>query len=60
VPTPKKNWTESEKNESLAKTIQTFRKKLREGVLDEKEIEINILSTRERNRNKHIINYYGC
>ncbi|ACL30918.1 HslU--HslV peptidase ATPase subunit [Buchnera aphidicola] len=45
VPTPKKNWTESEKNESLAKTIQTFRKKLREGVLDEKEIEINILST---------------
>ncbi|QCI21282.1 HslU--HslV peptidase ATPase subunit [Buchnera aphidicola (Hyperomyzus lactucae)] len=45
VPTPKKNWTENEKNESLLNTIQTFRKKLREGVLDEKEIEINVLST---------------
>ncbi|MCU4137228.1 HslU--HslV peptidase ATPase subunit [Buchnera aphidicola (Sitobion miscanthi)] len=45
VPTPKKNWAENEKNESLLKTIQTFRKKLREGVLDEKEIEINVLAT---------------
>ncbi|QCI17949.1 HslU--HslV peptidase ATPase subunit [Buchnera aphidicola (Acyrthosiphon lactucae)] len=45
VPRPKKNWTESEKNESLSKTIQIFRKKLREGVLDEKEIEINVLAT---------------
>lgn len=45
VPTPKKNWTENEKNESLLNTIQTFRKKLREGILDEKEIEIEVLST---------------
>ncbi|AEO08908.1 ATP-dependent protease ATP-binding subunit HslU [Buchnera aphidicola str. Ak (Acyrthosiphon kondoi)] len=45
VPRPKKNWTENEKNESLLKTIQIFRKKLREGVLDEKEIEINVLAT---------------
>lgn len=45
VPRPDKNWTEHEKNESLLKTIQAFRKKLREGLLDEKEIEINLLST---------------
>ncbi|AEO08341.1 HslU--HslV peptidase ATPase subunit [Buchnera aphidicola] len=45
VPRPDKNWTENEKNESLSKTIQIFRKKLREGLLDEKEIEINLLST---------------
>ncbi|AHG59828.1 HslU--HslV peptidase ATPase subunit [Buchnera aphidicola] len=45
VPTPNKNVTEKEKNESLLKTIQIFRKKLREGVLDEKEIEINVLAT---------------
>ncbi|QCI23002.1 HslU--HslV peptidase ATPase subunit [Buchnera aphidicola] len=45
VPRPKKNWAENEKNESLSKTIQIFRKKLREGVLDDKEIEINVLAT---------------
>ncbi|WAI11754.1 MAG: HslU--HslV peptidase ATPase subunit [Buchnera aphidicola (Macrosiphum albifrons)] len=45
VPRPKKNWTENEKNESLSKTVQIFRKKLREGVLDDKEIEINVLAT---------------
>lgn len=45
VPTPKKNGSEKEKNESLLNTIQTFRKKLREGLLDEKEIEINVLTT---------------
>lgn len=45
VPRPKNNWTENEKNESLSNTLQTFRKKLREGVLDEKEIEINVLAT---------------
>lgn len=45
VPRPDKNWTEKEKNESFSKTIQIFRKKLREGSLDEKEIEINLLST---------------
>jgi len=45
VPRPKKNWSENEKNESLLKTIQIFRKKLREGVLDDKEIEINVLAS---------------
>ncbi|QCI24074.1 HslU--HslV peptidase ATPase subunit [Buchnera aphidicola (Macrosiphoniella sanborni)] len=45
VPRPNKNWTDNEKNESLLKTIQIFRKKLREGLLDNKEIEINLLST---------------
>jgi ATP-dependent HslUV protease ATP-binding subunit HslU len=45
VPRPKNNWTENEKNESLLNTLQIFRKKLREGVLDEKEIEINVLAT---------------
>ncbi|QCI21846.1 HslU--HslV peptidase ATPase subunit [Buchnera aphidicola (Hyadaphis tataricae)] len=45
VPRPKENWTEKEKNESLLNTIQKFRKKLREGVLDDKEIEINVLTT---------------
>ncbi|QCI22398.1 HslU--HslV peptidase ATPase subunit [Buchnera aphidicola] len=45
VPTPKNNCSEKEKNESLLKTIQIFRKKLREGLLDEKEIEINVLTT---------------
>jgi ATP-dependent HslUV protease ATP-binding subunit HslU len=45
VPRPKENWTEKEKNESLLNTIQKFRKKLREGVLDNKEIEINVLTT---------------
>lgn len=45
VPRPKNNWTENEKNESLLNTLQVFRKKLREGVLNEKEIEINVLAT---------------
>ncbi|QCI24608.1 HslU--HslV peptidase ATPase subunit [Buchnera aphidicola (Muscaphis stroyani)] len=45
VPRPKNNWTETEKNESLIKTIQKFRKKLREGTLNEREIEINVLSS---------------
>lgn len=42
VPTVKKNWKESEDSNRPLTTIQTFRKKLREGELDEKEIEINI------------------
>ncbi|QCI19087.1 HslU--HslV peptidase ATPase subunit [Buchnera aphidicola] len=45
VPRPKNNWTENEKNESLSNTLQIFRKKLREGVLDDKEIEINLLAS---------------
>ncbi|WP_343154230.1 HslU--HslV peptidase ATPase subunit [Buchnera aphidicola] len=45
VPRPKNNWSENEKNERLLNTLQIFRKKLREGVLDDKEIEINLLST---------------
>ncbi|ALD15499.1 ATP-dependent protease ATP-binding subunit HslU [Buchnera aphidicola (Aphis glycines)] len=45
VPRPKSNWKENENNESLINTLQIFRKKLREGVLDDKEIEINLLSS---------------
>jgi ATP-dependent HslUV protease ATP-binding subunit HslU len=45
VPRPPNNWAEDQKNKSLLNTIQIFRKKLREGLLDEKEIEINVLST---------------
>nr|GFB93447.1 ATP-dependent protease HslVU (ClpYQ), ATPase subunit-like protein [Tanacetum cinerariifolium] len=45
VPRPKSNWKENEKNESLTNTLQIFRKKLREGVLDDKEIEINLLAS---------------
>ncbi|WP_343190299.1 HslU--HslV peptidase ATPase subunit [Buchnera aphidicola (Mollitrichosiphum nigrofasciatum)] len=45
VPTIKnKSGKESEKNKPLT-TIKTFRKKLRRGELDDKEIEINIIST---------------
>lgn len=42
VPTVKKNWKESEDSKQPSNTIQIFRKKLRDGELDEKEIEINI------------------
>ncbi|MCW5196795.1 HslU--HslV peptidase ATPase subunit [Buchnera aphidicola (Pemphigus obesinymphae)] len=42
VPTVKKNWKESEDSKKPSNTIQAFRKKLRDGELDEKEIEINI------------------
>lgn len=42
VPTVKKNWQESEDSKQPSSTIQVFRKKLRDGELDEKEIEINI------------------
>lgn len=42
VPTVKKNWKESEDSKQPSSTIQVFRKKLRDGELDEKEIEINI------------------
>ncbi|WP_343192149.1 HslU--HslV peptidase ATPase subunit [Buchnera aphidicola (Formosaphis micheliae)] len=45
VPTPKKNWKENEDNNRPSNTIQIFRKKLREGELDDKEIEINISTT---------------
>ncbi|CAL4325621.1 HslU--HslV peptidase ATPase subunit [Buchnera aphidicola] len=42
VPTVKKNWKESDDSNQPSSTIQIFRKKLRNGELDEKEIEINI------------------
>lgn len=45
VPRHKNSWSEDQKNESLLNTIQIFRKKLREGLLDEKEIEINVTAT---------------
>ncbi|CAL4325702.1 ATP-dependent protease ATPase subunit HslU [Buchnera aphidicola (Eriosoma grossulariae)] len=42
VPTPKNNWDKNTKNEKPLSTIQSFRKKLREGDLNDKEIEINV------------------
>ncbi|XBC40744.1 MAG: HslU--HslV peptidase ATPase subunit [Buchnera aphidicola (Nurudea yanoniella)] len=45
VPTIEKNWKDSEKSNQPIAAMQLFRKKLREGKLDEKEIEINIAST---------------
>ncbi|QIQ41564.1 MAG: HslU--HslV peptidase ATPase subunit [Buchnera aphidicola (Aphis urticata)] len=45
VPRAKNHCTDNEKNNSLLNTVQIFRKKLREGVLDDKEIEINLLAS---------------
>lgn len=42
VPRPENKWTTEKKDEQPQDTIQIFRKKLREGLLDEKEIEIQI------------------
>ncbi|XBC41769.1 MAG: HslU--HslV peptidase ATPase subunit [Buchnera aphidicola (Kaburagia rhusicola rhusicola)] len=42
VPTIEKEWKESEISNKPTAAIQLFKKKLREGQLDEKEIEINI------------------
>jgi ATP-dependent HslUV protease ATP-binding subunit HslU len=42
VPTPKKNWKNNEVDERPLSTIKIFRKKLQEGKLNDKEIEINI------------------
>ncbi|XBC38173.1 MAG: HslU--HslV peptidase ATPase subunit [Buchnera aphidicola (Floraphis choui)] len=45
VPTIEKKWEKSETPNKPNAAIQLFRKKLREGQLDEKEIEINISTT---------------
>jgi len=45
VPTVEKKWKESDSSNKPVAAIQLFRKKLREGQLDEKEIEINISTT---------------
>lgn len=42
IPPAKNNWGQSEQNQEPSAARQTFRKKLREGELDEKEIEINL------------------
>ncbi|CAL4325769.1 ATP-dependent protease ATPase subunit HslU [Buchnera aphidicola (Neophyllaphis podocarpi)] len=42
IPTPKNDWGKSDKIKEPKATIQSFRKKLREGKLDNKDIEINV------------------
>ncbi|MXP67927.1 HslU--HslV peptidase ATPase subunit [Pantoea sp. Aalb] len=42
IPPTKNNWGQSEESNEVPATRQSFRKKLREGQLDEKEIEINL------------------
>ena len=45
VPTAPENWNKTEEKNKPLSTIEIFRKKLRSGELDEKEIEINISAT---------------
>lgn len=42
LPPPRDAWGENEKQEDTSNTRQIFRKKLREGQLDDKEIEIDV------------------
>ncbi len=42
IPPAKNNWTQLEENKEPSATRQTFRKKLREGQLNEKEIELDL------------------
>ncbi|TKI03442.1 HslU--HslV peptidase ATPase subunit [Martelella alba] len=42
IPPPKNNWGQPEESNEPSAARQTFRKKLREGELDDKEIEINL------------------
>ncbi|MDX5630427.1 MULTISPECIES: HslU--HslV peptidase ATPase subunit [unclassified Brenneria] len=42
IPPAKNNWGQPEDNQEPSPTRQTFRKKLREGQLDDKEIEIDL------------------
>lgn len=44
LPKPRNNWGEVEQNDSDSHTRQIFRKKLREGQLDDKEIELDLLT----------------
>ena len=45
IPTSKNDWDQSDQHSKLSAARQSFRKKLRTGSLDNKEIEINIIST---------------
>jgi len=45
IPTPRNKWGEPENLKKPLATIESFRKKLQEGKLDDKEIEINIAIT---------------
>ncbi|VEB51668.1 heat shock protein [Salmonella enterica subsp. enterica] len=42
IPPAKNNWGQAEQQQEPSAARQTFRKKLREGQLDDKEIEINL------------------
>ncbi|MCG6354284.1 AAA family ATPase, partial [Vibrio alginolyticus] len=42
LPPARDAWGEAEHNDTASSTRQTFRKKLREGKLDDKEIEVNV------------------
>ncbi|WWP00596.1 MAG: HslU--HslV peptidase ATPase subunit [Candidatus Dasytiphilus stammeri] len=42
IPQAKNNWGQAETPQDISATRQSFRKKLREGALDNKEIEINL------------------
>ncbi|ENX5703912.1 HslU--HslV peptidase ATPase subunit [Salmonella enterica] len=42
IPPAKNNWGQAEQQQEPSAACQTFRKKLREGQLDDKEIEINL------------------
>ncbi|EGA0508152.1 HslU--HslV peptidase ATPase subunit [Salmonella enterica] len=42
IPPAKNNWGQAEQQQEPSAALQTFRKKLREGQLDDKEIEINL------------------
>ncbi|MCR3755912.1 MAG: ATPase component of the HslVU protease [Sodalis sp. Psp] len=42
IPSAKSNWSQLTENNEPSRTCQNFRKKLREGQLDDKEIEINL------------------
>ncbi|WWP01476.1 MAG: HslU--HslV peptidase ATPase subunit [Candidatus Dasytiphilus stammeri] len=45
IPSLKNNWSQGETIQDISATRQSFRKKLREGILDDKEIEINLSTT---------------
>lgn len=45
LPPAKNQWGETENSETQSHTRQVFRKKLREGQLDDKEIEIDVVAT---------------
>lgn len=42
IPRPENKWDKNKKEDDLEKTVQIFRKKLRDGLLDKKEIDIQV------------------